>query len=324
MPNITFRFPEISEAEILAARLAKNAVDPRRPYAFLRERERTAEGEIEDVATIFLTNRECPWRCLMCDLWRNTTDETVPPGAIAEQIDYALARLPPARHVKLYNSGNFFDAKAIPPGEHAAIAGRVRRFRTVIVENHPKLCGETCVRFRDLLETRLEMALGLETVHPEVLPRLNKGMTLDDFARAVEFLLRNEISVRAFVLLRPPFLNEAEGVEWAAKSMEIAFSLGVGCVSVIPTRGGNGIMERLAAAGQYAPPNIKSLEQSLTNGLETARLHAARPRVFVDLWDAEKFCRCPDCATARIARLAEMNLVQQVLPPIRCNACELQ
>lgn len=322
MPNIASRFSEISEAEILAARPAKNKVDPRRPYAYLCERERTAQGNVEDVATIFLTNRECPWRCLMCDLWRNTTDETVPPGAIAEQIDYALARLPPAEHMKLYNSGNFFDAKAIPHGEHSAIADRVRAFSTVIVENHPKLCGETCVRFRDQLGAKLEIAMGLETVHPDVLPRLNKGMTLDDFARATEFLLRHEIAARAFVLLRPPFLNEAEGVEWAAKSVEFACSLGVGCVSIIPTRGGNGIMERLAATGQYAPPSIESLEQALTYGLDIARSHAARPRVFVDLWDAEKFCRCPDCATARIARLAEMNLTQQALPPIKCPACD--
>lgn len=322
MPNITSRFPEISEAEILAARPAKNAVDPRRPYAFLCERERTATGEIEEVATIFLTNRECPWRCLMCDLWRNTTDETVPRGAIAEQIDYALARLPAARHVKLYNSGNFFDAKAIPRDEHAAVADCVRSFRTVIVENHPKLCGDACVRFRDLLGARLEIAIGLETVHPEVLPRLNKGMTLDDFARAAEFLLRHEIAVRAFVLLRPPFLSEAEGVEWAAKSVEYACSLGVGCVSIIPTRDGNGVMERLAQAGRFAPPNLRSLEQSLDNGLEIARAHTTAPRVFVDLWDAEKFSSCGQCAQSRIARLAEMNLSQRTLPRIACPACE--
>ncbi|HUY91643.1 MAG TPA: radical SAM protein [Pirellulales bacterium] len=323
MPNITSRFPAISEAEVLAARPAKSQVDPRRPYAFLCERERAADGMVEDVATIFLTNRECPWRCLMCDLWRNTTDETVTPGVIAEQIDYALARLPPARHVKLYNSGNFFDAKAIPPGDHAAIAERVRSFRTVIVENHPKLCGEACTRFRDLMGTRLEIAMGLETVHLDVLPRLNKDMTLDDFARAVELLLRRGISVRAFVLLRPPFLGEAEGVEWAVKSVEFACSLGVGCISIIPARGGNGIMDRLERAGHYAPPKLRSLEQSLASGLEIARLHSSAPRVFVDLWGAETFCECRECGPARIARLAEMNLTQQVLPGVACNSCNL-
>jgi archaeosine synthase beta-subunit len=92
------------------------------PYAYLVEDERTAAGEIVPTATIFLTNRECPWRCLMCDLWRNTITETVPAGAIPQQIDYALERLPAARQIKLYNSGSFFDPRAIPP----AITKRLR------------------------------------------------------------------------------------------------------------------------------------------------------------------------------------------------------
>ncbi len=311
----------ISDSEIVAARPAKAAVDSRRPYAFLSERERTAADAIEDVTTIFLTNRECPWRCLMCDLWRHTTDETVPLGAIPEQIDFALAQLPPARHVKLYNAGSFFDAKAIPMDDHPEIANRVRGFRTVIVENHPKLCGDACVRFRDLLEGRLEVALGLETIHPLVLPRLNKGMTLDDFSRAIEFLLSRQIDVRAFILLRPPFLTEAEGVDWALKSLQFAFSLGVACASVIPTRGGNGIMERLQRDGQYAPPTLGSLERVLEAGLEVARGHAPSPRAFVDLWDAEKLVACRQCGPARIARLAEMNLAQRTLPQVPCDQC---
>src|SRR5690242_17068687 len=110
----------IDDRSILAARGAKNRVDPLRPFAFMVEPEPDESGTVEDVATIFLTNRECPFRCLFCDLWKNTTDETVPIGAIPEQIDYALERLPPAAHVKLYNSGNFFDKRAIPPEDYPA------------------------------------------------------------------------------------------------------------------------------------------------------------------------------------------------------------
>src|SRR5262249_40566365 len=142
---------KIDDRQILELRGAKAPVDPRVPYAFLVEPEVDAKGLVEDVATIFLTNRECPFRCLFCDLWKHTTDERVPVGTIPQQIDHALARLPPARHVKLYNSGNFFDRQAIPPEDYPAIAECVAGFRTVIVENHPKLCSQPCVEFRDLL-----------------------------------------------------------------------------------------------------------------------------------------------------------------------------
>src|SRR5262249_41542071 len=158
---------------------------PWRPYAFLTEREFGAEGRLVDVATIFLTNRECPWRCTMCDLWRNTLEETVPQGAIAAQVRQALNELPELvpeeSYLKLYNAGCFFDPAAIPLAEYPETPRLAGPFRRAIVECHPALVGPRCLEFRDLLRGRLEVALGLETAHPAVLERLNKRMTLDQF-----------------------------------------------------------------------------------------------------------------------------------------------
>ena len=304
---------EMADRDILAARGPKNAVDPWRPDAFLVEPELAANGQVEDVATVFLTNRECPFRCVMCDLWKNTTDERVPIGAIPAQIDYALSRLSPARHIKLYNSGNFFDKQAIPPEDHAAIAQRTSGFATVIVENHPALCGDECLRFRDRLVGELEIAIGLETIHPDVLSRLNKRMTAEDFVQAVEFLTRHDIAARAFILLRPPWLSEAEGIEWAVRSIEFAFDAGVRCCSVIPTRGGNGVMERLRADGHFAPPGLAALETVLDAGLAMQR-----GRVLVDLWDVDQLAACDACGPRRRERLQKMNLAQKILPAIAC------
>ena len=86
-------WPRYSDRDIVSARPPKEPVDPRRAYAFLVEPEHTADGQIEDVATIFLTNRECPFRCLMCDLWQHTTDIPVAPGDIPFQIDKSLSLL---------------------------------------------------------------------------------------------------------------------------------------------------------------------------------------------------------------------------------------
>jgi radical SAM enzyme (TIGR01210 family) len=310
---------ELSDRNIVAARPDRNPLDVSAPYSFLVEPERDHAGLVTDIATIFLTNRECPFKCLMCDLWRNTTEQPVPVGAIPRQIEFALQRLPPATHLKLYNSGNFFDAKAIPREDWSAIVERARGFRSVIVENHPKLCGPSCLDFRDRLAghgVELEIAIGLETVHPTVLPRLNKQMTLDEYSRAVAFLVQAGIRVRSFVLLRPPFLTEDEGVEWALRSVEFAFDQGVSCCAVIPTRAGNGILEQLAAAGDFSPPQLTSLERVLERGIGLNR-----GRVFVDLWDAQQFASCLHCINARVARLDRMNLSQSVEESIDCPVC---
>jgi archaeosine synthase beta-subunit len=306
---------KINDRWIVGNRGIKNAVDPQKPYAWLVEKERTASGKIEDTAVIFLTNRECHFHCLMCDLWKNTTDESVPAGAIPHQIEWALNQLPDAKHLKLYNSGSFFDGRAIPVEDYPGIASRISYFETVIIESHPRLINEKCLQFREMLKPELQVALGLETVHPDILRKLNKRMTLEDFTNAVGFLNQHGISSRAFILLRPPFLSESEGIYWAERSLDFAFDAGVECCTVIPVRPGNGAMDLLMERKLFSPPHIRSLEKVLEYGL---KLNAGR--VFADVWDLSLFSTCNECLGKRTSRLIEMNLNQKIPDPVIC-AC---
>lgn len=302
---------------ILTRRPAREVLDYRQPYAFLVEEEYSAAKEVVPVATIFLTNRECPWRCVMCDLWRNTLTEKVPVGAIPQQIDYALARLPLARQIKLYNSGSFFDRGAIPIEDYPAIAARTNFFDRTIVESHPSLIGQTCLQFRDMLSNKLEVAMGLETVHPEILDRLNKRITLDQFTDASQYLRSNEIDLRVFILVQPPFMKAHEALYWAERSVDFAFDCGATAVTLIPTRAGNGAMEALIQLGEFSPPQLATVESAASYGLSLGR-----GRVFVDLWDLRSASTKCSCYPLRIERLKEMNLRQSVLGTINCGHCK--
>ena len=171
---------------VLARRPSRRPLDPLAHQGVVIEPERAADGTRVDTATVFLTGRECPWRCVMCDLWTHTTTAVTPRGAIRLQIaqrhrdDAPGAAMPSV--IKLYNAGSFFDRRAVPPQDDDAIAEALRPFTRVVVESHPSLVGDRTWRLRDRLTrdgrtTRLEVAMGLETAHPIALERLNKGIT---------------------------------------------------------------------------------------------------------------------------------------------------
>jgi radical SAM enzyme (TIGR01210 family) len=255
----------------------------------------------------------------MCDLWTNTVDNVVPRGAIAQQIRVVLSELPSARQIKLYNAGSFFDPQQIPPDEDEEIADVVSGFERVIVESHPAFLSgvyaERCLRFKALIPRRLEVAIGLETAHADVLARLNKRMTLDAFRRAADFLNRHDIPLRVFVLLSPPFMPPGEAVEWACRSIDLAAECGATACSVIPTRGGNGAMEAIGDA--FVPPRLDALESVIEYALADGRARPAM-RVFADLWDIERFYSC-GCSSARAARLTTMNRTQRLVAPVHCH-----
>jgi radical SAM enzyme (TIGR01210 family) len=307
-------YPVISDQWIVSVRGSKNPVDKRKPYAWLAEKERTVDGKIEDTAIIFLTNSECPFHCLMCDLWKNTTNGPSPAGAIPDQIAWALEHLPEARHLKLYNSGSFFDERAIPESDYKRIASIIDHFETVIVESHPRLINEKCLRLRDMIKPDLQVAMGLETIHPEILPLLNKKMTLADFSESVRYLKEHNILSRAFILLKPPFLSESEGIYWAQRSIDFAFDCEVECCTIIPVRPGNGATDKLQEQGFFMPPDIHSLETVLEYGIRMNK-----GRVFADVWDLGLFSACNKCLDVRTNRLIQMNLKQEIVEKVECS-----
>jgi archaeosine synthase beta-subunit len=314
---------------IISRRPPRPSHDPWRAPGVEVEDERTETGATARVATVFLTGRECPWRCAMCDLWQHTTAADTPPGAIAMQVRAARAAIdrdhPHVTRIKLYNAGSFFDPRAVPDQDVAAVAAAVRHVDRVIVESHPALVGRRTRAFIDHLRmetgrgAHLEVAMGLETMHPEALARLNKRMSLDDVRRAADRVHAMGAAVRLFLLVSPPFIPPDAQDEWLQRSVDAAFEAGATVVSLIPTRHGNGALDALALEGLFTPPHLCDLERSLA--LALARPRSASARVFADLWDLARFVTCPDCLASRRARLAAVNRQQRVLPAVACLRC---
>jgi len=132
----------LDSTRIRALRGPRDGVDPIRPIGFEWEEERAVGGGTTDSLTVFLAGAECPFTCVFCDLWRYTTEDATPAGAIPAQLEAAfhaereaisargrragseqsIARADRGPAIKLYNASNFFDRRAVPPGDDPRIA----------------------------------------------------------------------------------------------------------------------------------------------------------------------------------------------------------
>jgi hypothetical protein len=313
---------------VVERRGPRPAHDPWQYQDVIVEDERTAEGTPARVATVFLTGRECLWRCAMCDLWRYTTPADTPAGSIPRQIAAAVAALneeqPRPTVIKLYNAGSFFDPRAVPAEDYEAIAAALTGFSRVVVESHPALIGPRVDRLLDALAGQtspaaaLEVAMGLETAHPQALDGLNKHFTLTGFEHAAREVLRRGASLRVFLLISPPFVAADEQDRWLLRSVDTAFDYGASAISLVPTRPGNGTMEALAAAGMFRQPDFDDIERSFALALTHG---SRRGRLFVDCWDLDRFASCTSCLPARRERLHQMNVQQRILAASSCRDC---
>jgi radical SAM enzyme (TIGR01210 family) len=219
--------------------------------------------------------------------------------------------------LKFYNASNFFDRRAVPTEDVVEIAKMSASFNAVTVESHANTIGPPTLAFARQIPGRLEVAIGLETIHPIAATRLNKRLDLVRFDRAAAFLVENGIDLRVFVLLGAPYVEAGESVAWTLRTVEYATARGASIVSIIPVRGGNGELERLGALGHFTPPILSQLEDALDGSLQ---LKGAV--VTADVWDAERLAACEHCRAKRIERLQRVNLTGRKEQRVVCDWCD--
>ena len=310
-----------TDQRIRALRPPKRKVDPYTAHGSLIEHERRPDGRVERALTVFLAGAECPFTCSFCDLWQWTIDGPTPPGALATQLESVLRTLeePVPHRLKLYTASNFFDRRAVPREDYLGLARLAAPFASVTVESHASTIGAATRELARALGDgqSLEVAIGLETIHPHAMQQLNKRLELSRFDGAAQWLADAGIDLRTFVLLGAPYVPAEESVEWTVRTAMHAATRGASMVSIIPVRGGNGEMERLRELGAFTPPTLAQLEDALDRCLSLGGAVVA-----ADLWDVERLSACEACRSRRIERLARVNLTGAGAPRIACERCE--
>ncbi len=249
--------------------------DPAPPGSARRYVNQWTEDEALDGARVrafvlILRTRGCYWAdvkgCSMCGYARDTLGRSATAAEIAAQVESALRDYRGEPYVKIYTSGSFLDDREVDPGSRVAIAqafhGRARR---LLFETLPEFVrDDTLLPLREAFGGEVEVAQGLESTQPEVLNRLiNKGSTPAEYLAAGDRIRALGLRAKAYLLLKPPYLTEAEAVEDVVRSVEVAAGhFDAFSINPVHIQGGT-VVEWLYQRGRYRPPWLWSLVSAM-------------------------------------------------------------
>ncbi len=232
------------------------------PVAVWIEKERF-HGDIVDCLTVILRTRGCSWnRCLMCG-YRRDTDPNVTSEDLKVQLEKALKK-GKARVLKIFTSGSFFELeKDFRDYVYAKVSEM--NFEKLIVESRPEFVYKL-EEDLDRMNFELEVGIGLETSNDFIREHMiNKGFKFEDFEKSAKYLKSHGVRVKAYLLLKPPFLSEREAIEDALNSIRDVKGL-VDVVSLNPTNVQSGTyLENIWRKGLYRPPWLWSVVEVLKN-----------------------------------------------------------
>jgi len=247
-----------------------------RPYAAWTAVDRI-DNKFLSTLTVILKTSGCSWnRCRMCS-YRHVRLGAAGEKGLAEQL---LAQVSWMREhfcmeeidcVKVYTSGSFFDPAEVPLPARNAL-GTLVRGKIVIAETRPEfVIPDRIASFRDIIDDGshdppLYIAIGLETSDDRVREKcINKGFIWEDFLLASKTARSEGAGIKAYLLVKPPFLTERESIDDTISSVKALRGI-ADMVSLNPCSVQRGTeLEYYWKRGEYRPPYLWSILSILSS-----------------------------------------------------------
>ncbi|QDX40566.1 archaeosine biosynthesis radical SAM protein RaSEA [Salarchaeum sp. JOR-1] len=245
--------------------------DPHEPTRVWIDEDNTPSGVYQSL-TIILNTGGCRWAraggCTMCGyVAESVEDGSVEHEALMDQIQVCLDHEAENAEetsglVKIYTSGSFLDEREVPAETRKAIAETFSDRERIVVESLPDFVQED--RVRDFVDVGLEtdVAVGLETANDRVRHDcVNKYFDFADFEDAALEAKEAGAGVKAYLLMKPPFLAEGEAVQDMKDSIRACADVeGCHTVSMNPCNVQRYTMvDQLHFRGGYRPPWMWSI-----------------------------------------------------------------
>lgn len=262
--------------------------DLNKPLAVFKKK-RMFGGQWIDSIGIVLKGRGCGWgQCKFCWYGRikyeGVTDEN-----IYRQFEYALQEYPGIEAVFVFTNGAFNDDAEIPRDLRMKIFKLLQEYgvRYVCLEGRANLPMAPFVELKKNYEDiQLQVALGVEVRDEKLrMETLNKPVKDETIEQAIKELKDNGIEVRAYVLLKPPFVDESRAVEEIKQAIDWLSDLNVDIVDICCAKPDKRAPEfwKEFTSGKWDYPQVTSLAECVRYGLEKG--------VAMDVYDYSKMAR---------------------------------
>ncbi len=277
--------------EVMREIRARNdeSYDPTEPTRVWLYEDNTPDG-VRQSLTIILNTGGCRWAraggCTMCGYVAESVDGgSVGHENLMTQVEHCLEHEAenadePAALIKIYTSGSFLDEREVPAETRDAIAAEFADRERIVVESLPDFVDrEKLAEFTDRgLET--DVAIGLETATDRVRhDAVNKYFDFSEFEAACTEARAAGAGVKAYLLMKPPFLAEPDAVADMKRSVRRCAAVeGCHTVSMNPCNVQRHTMvEELYHDGGYRPPWLWSICDVLESTVDVDALVVSDP-----------------------------------------------
>ena len=209
--------------------------------------------------------------CYMCSYPASAPKTPWSQEKIVEYVKKALKKIEDKERVavRIFTSGSFLDDGELKPETRKKIFKLLAGYdniKEIVIESRSELVRYDAVKeLADIVQNKhFEVAIGLETANDDIIDvSINKGNTFEQFVSASEEIKRAGARVKTYLLLKPIFLSERDGIEDIKESIRKAapytdtFSINITNIQK------GTVYERLWEKREYRPPWLWSVVEIL-------------------------------------------------------------
>jgi radical SAM enzyme (TIGR01210 family) len=130
--------------------------------------------------------------------------------------------------IAIFNGGSFLNDNEISSSVQEDIARLVSKSpttQTLYIESRPEFILKNKIEkiVKILGEKKLKVGIGLESITSTIRNKnINKGITLRQYEKAVQILIKEKAEILTYVLLKPIYISEKEAIKETIKTIKYA------------------------------------------------------------------------------------------------------